>query len=87
MVYHHAFVLIVVVGGTERSTVIVGRSVHNQRMWRYVYQGVLGYFHDLFYHLESVGMLHPICTSSAFTHPPNYWKQAWAKHPMRSDIT
>ena len=84
--------------GPERSTVIVGRSVHNQRierMWRDVYQGVLGYFHDLFYHLESVGMLDPMndlhlfCLHTVFIPRINChlesWKQAWAKHPMRSE--
>ena len=50
----------VIVG--DWSLVIVGRSVHNQRierMWRDVFEGVLGFYHGLFHHLESVNMLDP----------------------------
>ena len=39
--------------GTGRGSVIAGKSVHNQRverLWRIVYQGVLKFYSDLFYH-------------------------------------
>lgn len=45
-----------------RSLVVVGKSVHNQRverLWRDVYKGVLGFYHGLFKHLEVVGALDP----------------------------
>lgn len=49
--------------GVDRGTVLVGASVHNQRierLWRDLYSAVIQLYHRLFYHLEEIGLLDPL---------------------------
>ena len=49
--------------GVDRGTVLVGASVHNQRierLWRDLYSAVIQLYHRLFYHLEETGLLNPL---------------------------
>ena len=76
--------------GPGRGTVIAGKSVHNQRierMWRDV-----GFYYDLFYHLESIDMLDPCNDIHLFSlhtvfipRIKNLWKEGWMKHSLRSE--
>ena len=92
------FLLMHLLRGPGRGTVIVGKSVHNQRierMWRDVYQGVLGLYYNLFYYLETKSVLDPnndlhlYCLHHVYIPRINnhlkHWKTAWVKHPMQSE--
>ena len=84
--------------GPGRGSMIVGRSVHNQRierLWRDVFQGVLKLYYGLFYHLESTGALDPdndvhlFCLHYVYvpriSRHLDEWMDAWNMHPLRTE--
>ena len=92
------FMLMHPLRGPERGSVIVGRSVHNQRierMWRDVHQGVLRLYRELFYYFEAIQILDPnndihmFCLHYVFLQKINHhleeWRNAWNSHPLSSE--
>ena len=81
--------------GPGRGSMIVGRSVHNQRierLWRDVFTGVIKFYKELFLHLEETSLLDPddeLCVFALhYIYIPRInrlleqWKNAWINHPL-----
>ena len=84
--------------GTSRGSHIAGSSVHNQRierLWRDVYRCVCSTYHDLFYSMETTGLLDPNEDADLFLLHCIYlprinkslyeFARAWNHHPIRTE--
>ena len=84
--------------GSERRSVLVGSSVHNQRierLWRDMHRCVTGTFYRLFYFLEHHNMLdwineaHPYTLHYVFLPRINqallHFQEAWNQHHIHTE--
>lgn len=84
--------------GTGQRRVLVGSSVHNQRvgsLWRDVFRCVCHYFYSLFYSMEDSGILNPIDDFDLFALHYVFipriniciqqFVDAWNHHPLRTE--
>ena len=78
--------------GPEHGSKRCGRSTHNQRikrLWRNVYNGVTGLYHELFSFMEYEEILNVFNLTAlhyiflpAINDKSDLWRRVWSKHRM-----
>ena len=83
--------------GPRKGSIITGPSMHNQkieRLWRDVFDGVIGFYYELFSFMKENGILDLFTEIdiaalhftfiSLINEKLDAWRHAWSKHRIRT---